>query len=253
MRPLSLIWSSSRRLLWPIAAVCAPAVRISTASPPHETLGAQRSAAADDGRTVQWREHPALCRLAIHAVRLPAGNPPVQPLRHRTARLAAIPYCVPAQKEYVLPRRGFNRRRLRVDPAVQAQILTRLDQRRTMNVATHRPDDWPRATTVGLAHEGLTLYFLCAPDSQKAANLAQDDRVSLPIDHDPPPVMAITGLSMAAPAHRDSDPHEAEPAAERVLHRFPRSEALCLLRVTPEIPSVLDYAKGFGHTELLRC
>lgn len=48
-----------------------------------------------------------------------------------------------------------------------------------MTVATLRPDGWPQATTVGYANEGLTLYFLCGPDSQKATNLARDDRVSL--------------------------------------------------------------------------
>ena len=69
-----------------------------------------------------------------------------------------------------------------------------------MTIATLRADGWPQATTVGYANEGLMLYFLCAPDSQKAANLARDNRVSLTIDHDTPRVMEITGLSMAARA-----------------------------------------------------
>ena len=37
------------------------------------------------------------------------------------------------------------------------------------SAATLRPDGWPQATTLGYANEGLTLYFLCGPDSQKAA------------------------------------------------------------------------------------
>jgi nitroimidazol reductase NimA-like FMN-containing flavoprotein (pyridoxamine 5'-phosphate oxidase superfamily) len=82
----------------------------------------------------------------------------------------------------------------------QKEILAILDQHRIMTIATLRPDGWPQATTVGYANEGLTLYFLCGPDSQKAANLARDDRVSLTIDHDTPQVMEITGLSMAAHA-----------------------------------------------------
>ena len=75
--------------------------------------------------------------------------------------------------------------------------------------------------------------------------------------------MAITGLSMAARAQRVTDPHEAERALELLLHRYseqqsipgpmPRREALCIFRVTPEVISVLDYSKGFGHTELVRC
>ena len=58
-------------------------------------------------------------------------------------------------------------------------ILTLLDQHRIMTIATLRPDGWPQATTVGHVNNGLTLYFLCGLDSQKAANIARDDRVSL--------------------------------------------------------------------------
>ena len=89
-----------------------------------------------------------------------------------------------------------------MDEEIRRKILTLLDQHRIMTIATLRPDGWPQATTVGYASEGLTLYFLCGPDSQKAANLARDDRVSLTIDHDTPQVMEITGLSMAARASR---------------------------------------------------
>jgi hypothetical protein len=48
--------------------------------------------------------------------------------------------------------------------------------------------------------EGLDLYFLCGIDSQKARNLAIDDRVAVTIDHDTSNIMAITGLSMAGHA-----------------------------------------------------
>lgn len=88
-----------------------------------------------------------------------------------------------------------------MDEMIRKKIMTLLDQHRNMTVATLRPDGWPQATTVGYANDGLTLYFLCGPDSQKAENLARDDRVSLTIDHDTPQVMEITGLSMAAHAH----------------------------------------------------
>src|SRR5579862_1246886 len=93
---------------------------------------------------------------------------------------------------------------------MRRKILTLLDQHRIMTIATLRPDGWPQATTVGYANEGLALYFLCGRDSQKAANLARDDRVSLSIDHDTPQVMEITGLSMAARAQVVDDPAEGE-------------------------------------------
>lgn len=145
--------------------------------------------------------------------------------------------------------------------ALQNQILTLLDRHRTMSLATLRPDGWPQATTVGFAHDGLTLYFLCGPDSQKAANLARDDRVSLTIDHDTPQVMEITGLSMAAHAQRVSDRAEAQKALGLLLQRYPEQHSLpapmpkpdevAIFRVDPEVISVLDYSKGFAHTDLV--
>ena len=42
---------------------------------------------------------------------------------------------------------------------------------------------------------GGELWFLCGLESQKARNLARDDRVSITIDHDTPNIMSITGLS----------------------------------------------------------
>ena len=63
-----------------------------------------------------------------------------------------------------------------MDDAIRRTILTLLDQHRIMTVATLRPDGWPQATTVGYVSEGLTLYFLCGLESQKAKNLARDNR-----------------------------------------------------------------------------
>jgi len=150
-----------------------------------------------------------------------------------------------------------------MDEELRQKILTLLDQHRIMTLATLRPDGWPQATTVGYANDGLTLYFLCGPESQKAANLARDDRVSLTIDHDTPQVMDITGLSMAARAQVVVDPAEGEKALRLLLRKYPPQDALPLpmptpadvriFRVTPTVISVLDYAKGFGHTDLVTC
>jgi PPOX class probable F420-dependent enzyme len=150
-----------------------------------------------------------------------------------------------------------------MDAAIRQKILTLLDQHRIMTLATLRPDGWPQATTVGYGNDGLTLYFLCAPESQKAANLARDARVSLTIDHDTPQVMDITGLSMAAHAQVVDDLAEAEKALRLLMQKYPPQDALPLpmptpadvriFRVTPTVISVLDYAKGFGHTDLVTC
>jgi nitroimidazol reductase NimA-like FMN-containing flavoprotein (pyridoxamine 5'-phosphate oxidase superfamily) len=153
--------------------------------------------------------------------------------------------------------------RLLMDAEIRRKILTLLDQHRIMTVATLRPDGWPQATTVGYVNEGLTLYFLCGLDSQKARNLARDDRLSLTIDHDTADLMAITGLSMAARAHAVVDRAEAEkvlrmiplkyPDAPPLPFKMPSPDEVRLFRVMPEIISVLDYSKGFAHTDLVTC
>jgi nitroimidazol reductase NimA-like FMN-containing flavoprotein (pyridoxamine 5'-phosphate oxidase superfamily) len=132
-----------------------------------------------------------------------------------------------------------------------------------MTVATLRPDGWPQATTVGYVNEGLTLYFLCGLDSQKARNLALDNRISLTIDHDTANLMTITGLSMAARAHAVIDRAEAEkvlrmlplkyPDAPPLPMKMPSPDEVRLFRVTPTVISVLDYSKGFGHTDIVTC
>ncbi len=148
-------------------------------------------------------------------------------------------------------------------PALEAKALALLDQHKVMTLATVRPDGWPQATTVGYAHEGTMLYFLCAPDSQKAANIARDNRVSLTIDHDEAQVMKIEGLSMAARAFRITDPREAERVMTLILSRYeaqqaalpspPSASQVALFRVQPFVISVLDYSKGFGHADLVPC
>ena len=151
-----------------------------------------------------------------------------------------------------------------MEEPMRRKILEILEQHRIMTVATLRSDGWPQATTVGYANDGLTLYFLCGPDSQKAANLARDDRVSLTVDHDTPQVMEIRGLSMAARAQPVLDAEEAEKALRMLALRYPKQESpelpamptpsqVSIFRVTPTVISVLDYTKGFGHTDLVKC
>jgi hypothetical protein len=150
-----------------------------------------------------------------------------------------------------------------MDQEIRKKILTLLDQHRIMTIATLRPDGWPQATTVGYVNEGFILYFLCGLNSQKATNLARDDRVSLTIDQDTPDIMAITGLSMAAHAQAVLNPAEASKILRMLPLKYPEQvslpvpmpgpEEVRIFRVTPKVISVLDYSKGFGHTDLVTC
>ena len=150
-----------------------------------------------------------------------------------------------------------------MDDALKRKIQALLDQHRTMRIATLRPDGWPQVTTVGYANDGFAIYFLCGKDSQKSFNLAHDNRVSLAIDEDTPQVMEITGLSMAARAEPVNDPVEGEKALRLLFLRYPEQKSLPgpmpapadfrIFRLTPTVVSLLDYSKGFGHTDLVAC
>ncbi len=148
-----------------------------------------------------------------------------------------------------------------MNPDLRRKIISLLDSHRNLSLATLRPDGWPQATTVGYANDGLAIYFLCAKESQKAANLARDDRVSLTINDDEPQVMRIQGLSMAARARRVVDQTEGEKALKLLFARYPEQEGVtfpmpkpadvALFRLTPVVVSVLDYTLGFAHADLV--
>lgn len=148
-----------------------------------------------------------------------------------------------------------------MNPALRDEILSILAGANDMTLATIRSDGYPQATTVSYANDGLTLYFGCAGDSQKARNLGHSDKVSLTINLPYANWSEIRGVSMGGRARLVSDLRETERARRLLLQKFPEGiaeyasdglQGVALFRVTPEVISVLDYRKGFGHTDLVR-
>jgi len=140
------------------------------------------------------------------------------------------------------------------------QIVDLLNQHRIMAIATNRPDGWPQATTVSYANDGLVIYCLVARDSQKYVNIKRDPRVGLAIAKDYPQPLQIKGLSIAARAVEVTDQGEIDHVAEILLARYPEYKvkprpdpaAVPMLRLMPEIVTILDYSKGFGHSDLVK-
>ena len=140
------------------------------------------------------------------------------------------------------------------------QIVDLLNQHRIMTIATNREDGWPQATVVGYANDGLIIYCSVSRDSQKCANIMRDPRVSLTIANDVPQPLQIKGLSVAARVEMVTDQGERDHAYEILLRRYPEYKVMPrpdpavvpTLRLTPEIVSVLDYSKGFGHSDLVK-
>lgn len=142
---------------------------------------------------------------------------------------------------------------------LREQIITIIDDVDDMTIATVREDGFPQATTVSYINDGLTIYFITAADGQKAQNIARNNKVSLTIDRVYATWNEIEGLSMGALAIPVSDKQEKEKIGKMLFEKFPRAaqyapvdeSELAFFRIEPKVISILDYKKGFGHTELV--
>ena len=147
-----------------------------------------------------------------------------------------------------------------MDPVLTDEIISILDNAIDMTIATVRQDGYPQATTVSYVNDGLKIYFGCAAESQKAKNLARIRKISLTVNLPYASWKEIRGLSIGGSAERVTDPQEMDQVSQLMFEKFPQIagyapaelEQIVLFRVTPEIISVLDYRKDFGHTDLVK-
>ena len=144
-----------------------------------------------------------------------------------------------------------------MDDAMRKRILDLMKRHNIMTIATVRKDGYPQATTVTYVNDGLTLYFGCDKGAQKVKNIKRCGKVSLTIDRDYRNWNRIRGLSMAADAEVLTDRDEVHRAAALLAKKFPEWGAVppddvAFVKVVPRVISVLDYTRGFGHTDLVR-
>ena len=148
-----------------------------------------------------------------------------------------------------------------LDPDSTRFIQDLINECHDLTLATVRPDGHPQATTVSYANDGMALYVGVGLDSQKAHNIQHDGRVSLTINRPYGDWNHIQGLSMAATASMVRGEEETARARACMLRKFPQLAtaidghaapwgSIIYLRIAPTLISVLDYTKGFGHTEL---
>jgi general stress protein 26 len=147
-----------------------------------------------------------------------------------------------------------------MDQPNQDSVIGIIEGAHDLTLATIRPDGYPQATTVSFAHDGLTLYVGIGKHSQKANNIRQNNKVSLTINLPYRDWREIRGLSMSALADILDEPQAVAAARECLMRRFPQvtewagpdmAADIAFLKITPQVISVLDYSKGFGHTELV--
>lgn len=145
-------------------------------------------------------------------------------------------------------------------PSDKRFILEQLKSHRNMTLATVRADGYPQATTVAYANDGLTLYFACDRNSQKARNLRRSPKVSLAINKDRAGWTKITGLSMGGTAKILQRPADTKRALMLLSRKFKEMKgfseedlkATVFVRVQPKVVSMLDYRRGFGWTRQAR-
>ena len=142
---------------------------------------------------------------------------------------------------------------------MKEKAIAILAENRLMGLATARSDGWPQATMVSYANEEILIYFVVSRQSQKFKNIERDDRVSLVIGRDFHDPASIKALSIAARASEVRDANQRVRAVKLLLDRHPGLRKLeppspehsAVMRANPEIITILDYSKGFGHADLL--
>jgi nitroimidazol reductase NimA-like FMN-containing flavoprotein (pyridoxamine 5'-phosphate oxidase superfamily) len=148
----------------------------------------------------------------------------------------------------------------RMDAPLKARILDVLGRQHLMTIATIRSDGYPQATTVNYIHDDdFTLYFATDTVSQKAGNIALNNKVSVAIVDRAGDFYKLRGLSLSGTAARIHAKDKVDEAALRLFRALPQSRrfvpqdphSLAVYAITPVAIALIDYASGFGTTYLL--
>lgn len=147
-----------------------------------------------------------------------------------------------------------------MDDKAERFILHLLAHHNICTIATVRGDGYPQATTVAYVNDGFEIYFVAGRESQKVANIRKNNKVSLTVDHDYQNWNKIKGLSLGGIADVIVDPEQREKVFDLFTAKFPQVrempmpedlDEIAVVHVHPQVVSVLDYTKEFGHTELV--
>lgn len=148
-----------------------------------------------------------------------------------------------------------------MDEATRGLIERLLREHRILTLATVRQDGYPQATIVGYVHVGFTIYVATFPESQKVHNIQESGKVSMTVGRDRDNWSGIQALSIGGRAHVVEDTEEVRRVLALLDRKYPQMarmpvpaepRAVSILSIEPEIITVLDYSKGFGHQEIFR-
>jgi nitroimidazol reductase NimA-like FMN-containing flavoprotein (pyridoxamine 5'-phosphate oxidase superfamily) len=141
-----------------------------------------------------------------------------------------------------------------LEASVEDNAAQILDAHRIMAISTVRPDGWPQTTIVGYANDGLAIYFVIFRSSQKFANIAHDDRISIAVGEEPRDLHSLKAVYAGAHASEVTDLKQAAHAWRLLTARHPNLSHLqapdpaetALMCAVCKYVSVLDYSQGFA-------
>jgi len=143
-----------------------------------------------------------------------------------------------------------------------AAIVSYLDAHRHCALATVREDGSPQASTVSYVNDGLSIYFMTDPSSQKAQNIAFCPKVAVAISEDFLDWDEIKAVQLAGTAEWLPQGEELSKAQRMFAEKFPQvhkyldgygvtMDVIPFLRINATIVNYLDYSKGFNTWETL--
>lgn len=145
--------------------------------------------------------------------------------------------------------------------ALPDAVAAQLARHHVMTLATVGPDG-PWASAVFYAHDGASLYFLSAPSTRHARNIAHDARCAATIQHDVADWAAVLGLQIEGrtQALDGQAAHDAHAIYGRKfplvadLGRAPLAIAEAFARIRwyrldAARVHLIDNRRGFGHRE----
>ncbi len=141
---------------------------------------------------------------------------------------------------------------------IKEQIAAYLGSHPFLNLATLSAQGAPQAHTLAFAAQGAAVYFGTRRDTRKAGNMTANPQVAYTVDQDQYGSFAeITGVQMEGVAKRVSDPQEIALADKLYKAKFGEaasitpSEMHIVFKIEPQRAYYLNYAKGFGHKDLV--
>ena len=112
-------------------------------------------------------------------------------------------------------------------------------------IATVRVDGFPEATTVSFMNDGLRIYFGTATNSQKARNIAQNDKVSLTMGS----LKVKQVISRVARGCGPSCPNRANPSRWEPMVGISGNGTTGQRTFTMRLTVLKQFSKGMIHAD----